>query len=199
MKKKTENPWKVLSTKKVYQSRFLKVFEDKVIDPQGNPSIHNLVSPGDYIGGVSVVALTHDNSIYLVRQYRYAYGGYTLELVGGGVEKGRLPLEVAKEELREEAGLLAGSWKKLLKIYPATEGGKNRVTLFLATNLTECSEGKISENNMSVVKIPLIEAVDLVMKGKIPLASSALGILMISRIFDSQRLFSRAPYELGTF
>ncbi|MCL5004169.1 MAG: NUDIX hydrolase [Patescibacteria group bacterium] len=186
-KKSTKNPWKVLSSRVAYQSPFIKVVEDKVVTPEGKEGIHNIIfgGSGNY-GGVSVAAVSKRKEIFLVKQYRYAYGGYTFELIGGGVGTGERPLEAAKKELGEEAGLRADRWIKYNEIYAATESIKIKIHMFLAQGLHEATEKFHSENNMSVLKVPLEKAVSLVMDGKVPLASSAAGILMVNKIINLQ-------------
>lgn len=187
MKRKTENPWKVLSSNIVYKSPFLKIVEDKVITPEGKEGIHNLILGGyGNVSGVSVAAVDDKKEIYLVKQYRYAYGGFTLELIGGGVGTGESPLQAARKELAEEAGLAADKWLKYSETYAATELIKIKINMYLAQNLSVASSSLHQENKMSVVKVSIEEAVALVMKGKIPLASSALGILLVSKMMNSR-------------
>ena len=107
-KKIPKSPWRILNSKVVYESPFLKVTEDSVITPEGKPGIHNLIYGGrGTSGGVNIAAIDNAGMIFLVRQYRYAYGGFTLETVNGGIDDGENPLEAARRELLEEAHLIA--------------------------------------------------------------------------------------------
>jgi len=67
---------------------------------------------------VAVVALTHQNEIVLVQQYRHGTGEISLEPPGGLVKEGQNPEESAREELEEETGFRAGSWELLGWMYP---------------------------------------------------------------------------------
>ena len=185
MKRTVENPWKIISSKVVYQSRFIKVVEDKVITPEGKSGVHNLIFGGSAsIGGVSIAAVNESKEIYLVKQYRYAYQGYTLELVAGGQKENETPIRAAQKELSEEAGLVAKKWTKYNEVWAATESIRLKIHMFLAQDLNPSPENFMGENKMKIVKVPLKEAVALVMMGKIPLASSALGILMVNNILE---------------
>lgn len=179
MGKESNNPWKILSSKIVYESPFLKVREDKVITPEGKTDIHNVTSFGSKsIGGVVVAPVNEQEDVYLIRQYRYAYGDYALELVAGMVVRGDSSLSAAKRELREETGLLAKSWTKIGETFIGTESVKHKSYLFLARQLTACPSNYRGENRMEVFKVPLRDAVKMVISGKIPHASSALTILL---------------------
>lgn len=172
-------PWRVSSSKIIYRSPFLKVWEDKVITPEGQRGIHNLASGArTNSGGVSVVAVNEEGEIYLVKQYRYAHRGYTLEVINGGATDREAPLTAARRELREEANLLAKRWTKLGETEAGTETLRFRTHLYLALGLKELKSVYKGENLMKVVKVSLEEAVRLVRQGKIPLTGSALNILL---------------------
>lgn len=86
---------------------------------------------------VNVVAITKENQIVLVRQYRAGSATVTLEIPGGGVEKkDRSPLVAARRELREETGYVARLWKKLGVVQPNPAILSNVCTTYLATDCT---------------------------------------------------------------
>ena len=61
-------------------------------------------------GGVSIVALDQHQNVYLMDEYRYTVDSSLIGLPCGGVDAGEKPIDAAKKELEEEAGLLAGKW-----------------------------------------------------------------------------------------
>lgn len=186
MKKKSSNPWKVLSSKLVYKSPFIRIIEDRVITPEGKSGIHNRILGGESsVGGVSVVAIDKKGFVYLVKQYRYAYGGYTLETINGGIDEGENPLESAKRELAEEANLKAYRWEKIAESFIGTESIDIKSHYYLASDLETLDGEHHGENLMKVIKVPLSKAVDLVFKNKIPLTGSALAVLMADRIINT--------------
>ncbi len=105
-----KNPWKTINSKVVYKNDWIQVREDNVIRPDGKPGIYGVVETRIATG---VIAVTPENEIYLVGQYRYPTDCYSWEIIEGGTELDESPLETAKRELREEAGLLAESWEQL--------------------------------------------------------------------------------------
>jgi 8-oxo-dGTP pyrophosphatase MutT (NUDIX family) len=58
-----------------------------------------------------VVAITPDQEIYLVGQYRYAMEEYSWEIIEGGVDDGEEPVAAARRELKEEAGIVAARFE----------------------------------------------------------------------------------------
>jgi ADP-ribose diphosphatase len=86
---------------------------------------------------VAIVAVDAEERIVLVRQQRVATGGKLLELPAGLIDEGEEPLETAKRELREEAGLRQGSWTELASFWTSPGFVDERVTVFLASDLEE--------------------------------------------------------------
>ena len=99
------NPWKRLSTREVFRNAWLTLREDGVIRPDGEEAKYTVV---DTRVATATIALTPDNHVYLIGQYRYPTDMYSWELVEGGADEGEDPLEAAQRELEEEAGLIAG-------------------------------------------------------------------------------------------
>src|SRR5690606_11888068 len=130
-----KNPWKTLDTKVVYENTWIRVREDVVVRPDGKPGIYGVVetrlAPG-------VAALTPENEVYLVGQYRYPMDSYSWEIIEGGSDDDESALDAAKRELREEAGLEASHWEALgPEIHLSNCHSNERGYLFLATGLTE--------------------------------------------------------------
>jgi hypothetical protein len=84
-----ENPWRTLSSRKVYENNWIGVREDSVIRPDGEPGIYGVVQFKNI--AVGVLAVEDDDSIYLVGQYRYTLGRYSWEILFMGNPGGRLP------------------------------------------------------------------------------------------------------------
>ena len=97
-----------LSTREIYRGRVIRVKVDQVALPNGSTSSREIV---EHPGGVGILALDEDNSVYLVRQYRYAFSRTLLEIPAGKREAGEEPFLTAKRELREEIGATAQHWE----------------------------------------------------------------------------------------
>src|SRR5712671_3264435 len=100
-----EIPWRTVSTKRVYQNRWLSLREDLVELPNGRTTIYGVVSCGDCVG---VLPFVDRSTVLLIRQYRYVAGRATWEMPTGGVHQGETVEEAAQRELAEEAGYRAG-------------------------------------------------------------------------------------------
>jgi ADP-ribose pyrophosphatase len=81
---------------------------------------------------VNVIALTSDDDVVLVRQFRHGTERVTLEVPGGCVDPGESPLQAARRELREETGYTAASWRLLGRVEPNPAIQTNACHVFLA-------------------------------------------------------------------
>ena len=121
-----------LSRRVPYRTRWLRVEEHQLrLRSTGRPITYSFIVA---TRSVSVVAVTAEKRILVLRQYRYPTRGYNYELPGGGA--GRLPLaRAAQKELEEETGRRAGRLRKLGE-YVVYSGLSSEIChVFLATNL----------------------------------------------------------------
>lgn len=176
-----KGPYTVLDTKKIYKNPWIEVTEEKVIRPDGKEGIFGLI---DYQPGVSVVALSEGNEVYLTKHYLYAIEEYGLELPSGGIDKNETPLDAAKRELLEETGLTSGSWTPLGFVHPFTMIIKSPAHLFLATNVKQEKLTTDSEEGLEIKKVPFEEAHAMVLENKITHAQSCVGLLKAKAYFD---------------
>ena len=175
-----ENPWKTLSSSIKYSNQWMRVREDQVVRPDGKPGIYGVIETRTATG---VVALTQANEVYLVGQYRYPTKVYSWEIVEGGTDDGESPLEAAKRELKEEAGLTAEEWSDLgeefhLSNCISSEKGR----LFLARGLVAGTARPEGTEILKVRKIPFTEALRMVDNGEIVDAVTIIGLLRAHRM-----------------
>jgi ADP-ribose pyrophosphatase len=104
---------------------------------EGNTGPHYSLRTKDY---VSVVAVTEDGRLLLVRQFRPAVGRMTLELPSGHVEPGETPEQAARKELLEETGYRADTFTLLGNLSPDTGRLGNRMWCFFARGATRDSQ-----------------------------------------------------------
>jgi 8-oxo-dGTP pyrophosphatase MutT (NUDIX family) len=129
-----------------------------------------------------VIALGDDGEVTLVGQYRYTLERYSWEIVEGGAEPGEAPMDAAKRELREEAGLIASRWRALggpvhLSNCFTDEAGY----LFVAEGLTEVDAAPDATERLALRRVPLAEALAEVDRGEITDAMSVIGLLRLAR------------------
>jgi 8-oxo-dGTP pyrophosphatase MutT (NUDIX family) len=131
--KQDDKPWQTLDSKVVYQNPWMKVNEDKVRMPNGAEGVYGFVEGKP---GVFVIALTEDDEVYIIESYRYPMQQWQWELPTGGVDEGMSPLEVAKQELAEEAGITADTWTHINRYAPTHNGlMKDTQDVFVAEGL----------------------------------------------------------------
>lgn len=173
-------PYAVLSSQVQYQNPWMRVREDRVIRPGGSEGLFGVV---EMVGGSSVLAIDHDDNVCLVREYKYAVGRDSLEVVSGAIDAGETPLEAARRELREEAGLIADEWHGLGTVDPFTTAIRCTNHLFLATSLSPTPADPDDGEEISLVRVPLEAALQMVLASEITHASSCILILRAARLF----------------
>lgn len=124
-------PWRVRSSRTALADRWISVTAEAVEDARGNVLDPFYVL--DYPDWVQVVALTPDERLVLVRQYRHGLRGASLELPAGAMDAGDAdPLAVGARELAEETGHAAREWRPVASLHPNTATHRNRCHTVLA-------------------------------------------------------------------
>ena len=104
------------------------------------PGGHQPVARMSTADWVNVVAITADQQLVLIRQYRYGVEAETLEIAGGLVDPGEEPADAAARELREETGYGGGTWRSLGVVHPNPAIQDNRCWLFVARDVQRLGE-----------------------------------------------------------
>ncbi len=173
-------PWKTTASRVVYENPWITVREDQVIRPDGQPGIYGVVETRMATG---VLALTDQDEVYLVGQYRYTLEEYSWEIVEGGSDPGESALEAARRELREEAGLVAEHWESLGGEISLTNcHSSERAYLFVARDLREVGASPEGTEDLVLKKVPLEEAIAMVDRGEIKDAVSIMTLLRYDRL-----------------
>jgi 8-oxo-dGTP pyrophosphatase MutT (NUDIX family) len=170
-----KNPWTKLKSETKYDNPWIRVREDKVIKPNGDPGIYGVVHFKNT--AIGVVALNEDDEVVLVGQYRYPLNEYSWELPEGGCPAKEQPLAAAKRELREETGLKARKWKRLFNMTLSNSSTDERAIVFLATGLTQHKAMPEDTEVLKLKTVPLTKAVDMVLSGEITDAISVAALL----------------------
>jgi ADP-ribose pyrophosphatase len=167
-------PWQILSRREVYRDPWIHVTRDEVIRPDGAPGSHCIVR---LKAGVTVLAVDEADNAYLTEEFHYAVGRETLEAVSGGIDEGETPEVAARRELQEELGITASEWIDLGACDPITSVVTSPTRLFLARGLTFGPGAPEGTELISCRKLPLPEAIEMVLDGRISHAPSGLVIL----------------------
>src|SRR6185295_9460782 len=125
--------FKLVSSKKVLQSRVFAVHDERWRAPNGSKFQRHTVR---HPGAVAVVPFDAKGNVLLIKQFRPAANGWLIEIPAGTLEPGEPPLACAKRELIEEIGFAAKNWKKLGAIFLAPGYCTERIHLFKAWGLS---------------------------------------------------------------
>jgi 8-oxo-dGTP pyrophosphatase MutT (NUDIX family) len=172
-----ENPWTTLSTKPIYENRWIKVREDQVLNPSGGPGIYGVVMFQNI--AVGVVPVDEEGNTWLVGQYRYTHNRYEWEIPEGGCPKDESLLDCAVRELREETGLIAEKYEHLGELQLSNSTTDEVAHLYLATGLTQADAQPEETEQLQVRKLPLRDAIEMALNGEIRDAMSVVALLKI--------------------
>lgn len=176
---------KLISKKPIFDSGYFTVYEDQVELKTGEKRKYYSAIR---IPAVTVFPLGENGEIYLINEYRYMHGRKITEAVAGTIDKGEKPIDTAKRELLEEAGIKADEWIEIA--IPIAAGSFITWTqhLFVAKKLS-FSEQKLEDSEeIELVKMNLEDALQKVLKGEINNSSAAFGILLIDRLKRNGKL-----------
>lgn len=173
---------KQLKKEYLYEGRIIKLRRDEALLPNGNTALREVV---EHPGGVCVAALTEENEVLMVRQYRYPYSEVVLEIPAGKRDSAdEEPLECGKRELREETGAEAQKFVFLGELYPTPGYCGEIIWLYAATGLTFGEQRPDEDEFLSVERIPLETVVDMILSGEIKDAKTQAAVLKLKILHD---------------
>jgi ADP-ribose pyrophosphatase len=170
---KKNGPWKIKQSQSIFKNEFLEFINDEVVQPDGKDGEYATVQMKP---GVLVLAIDDEGNVYLTKQFRYALGAESLEVIAGGIESGA-PLENAKREAKEEMGIEADEWIDLGTAETDTSIVRSTAHFFIARRLKFAEPEREGTEAMKPVKMKFDEAVEKVLSGEIKHALSCLLIL----------------------
>lgn len=158
-----------------YRGHTIEVYCDSVHLPNGRRSDLDLV---EHPGAAAIVPFEDDDTVLLIRQYRYATGGTIWEIPAGKLD-GDDPAVCAARELEEEVGRRAGRLDALASIWTTPGFTNERIHLFAAFDLEEVPHRREPDEIIEVVPTPLDRALAMALSGEIDDAKSALALVQI--------------------
>ncbi|NEU07419.1 NUDIX hydrolase [Flavihumibacter sp. R14] len=167
--------WKLLSSKYLFKDNWATLRADACQMPNGN--IINPYYVLEYPDWVNVVALTQDNEVIVIKQYRHAVGAVILELPGGCIDPGETPEQAVRRELLEETGYDFQHLELLSILYANPATGNNRTHCFLATGGKKLQEQSLDGGEEIVVElVSLPKLKELLIENQFGQALHASGI-----------------------
>jgi ADP-ribose pyrophosphatase len=165
---------KIIGKKEIFKGTIINLSVDSVVLSEQKVAMECIQHPG----GAAVVPLLQDDSVVLIKQYRYVIGATIWEIPAGRLESGENPQECALRELEEEVGYEATAIKKLTDCYSAPAYCTEVISIFLATGLLPSKQLLDADEIIEVVTMPLTEAVAMVERKEITDAKTVIGLLL---------------------
>lgn len=168
----------LLGSSRVFGGRVVDLWLERVRLPNGAETELEVVR---HVGGAAALPVLENGDVVLVRQYRHATGEWLLEVPAGKVKAGETPELVARRELEEETGLCAKRMEPLGYIWTTPGFSDERIHLFVATGL-EPGQQKLSPSEvLSIVQLPLPEAIRQARSGELKDAKSVCALLRLDQ------------------
>jgi ADP-ribose diphosphatase len=163
---------KITSSVVKYKNPLFSVYEEHAEDPGGFKIWRAIVH---HVGSAVMMAVDGRQRILLVRQYRLPARQYLWELPAGRLDPGESPLRAARRELEEETGYRAKKWKKLVMFYPSPGYVGEKMTIFLATELTAGEAKPMDDERIETRWFTAKEIEDGIRRGKIVDGKTMIG------------------------
>lgn len=167
---------KKINSETIFKGRVISLYKDTVLLENGKEATRELVT---HSGGVCVVALTDNQEVYVVEQFRYPYNRVLLEIPAGKIDPNEDPLVCGKRELEEEAGIVAQNYENLGDFYPTVGYTNEIIYTYLATGISSSKQNLDEDEFLNVKKVPLKDLYNMVMNGEIQDGKTQTAILKV--------------------
>lgn len=186
MEMEVRNPWTVLSKELKYENPWMRVQENKVLNPAGKDGIYGVVHIKDY--AVAILPLDENNNTWIVGQYRFPFDTFEWEIIEGGCPVGKSPLETARRELHEEAGLIAEHFHLILEMQLSNSKTDEVSYSYIAKGISFTDAEPEETEQLVIRKLPFEELFKMVMKGEIKDALSIATVLKAKTLMEQGKL-----------
>ena len=184
---------KFLSSELIYPGKIIRVEKWQVELPDGETAMREIVR---HNGASAIVPVDENGMVTLVRQHRAAIGQCTWEITAGKLDTpSEDPFNAAKRELEEETGLRAANWQKLTSFYTTPGFCNERISIYLATGLSQRDAHPDEGEFLCLYQMPLSEAVGLCMSGEIIDGKTVIGLLMAQRALAAADMPAMGAYS----
>ena len=178
-RKRGERPAELLGSRELYTGKIITLNRDTVRLPDGTVAEMDVAR---HSGASAVVPflsgpLGDEPQVLLIRQYRFAAGGYIYEIPAGRLEPDEKPIDCAARELKEETGCTADHIEALTTILTTPGFTDEVIHVFMATGLTLGQHDREADEFVEVVIMRLSEALERISDGEITDAKTVLSLL----------------------
>jgi ADP-ribose pyrophosphatase len=157
---------KTLSSEKIFSGRIISLQVDEVELPNGNKAKRELIK---HPGAVAIIALTDENKIVMVEQYRKALEQTIIEIPAGKLEKDEDPVVCAQRELEEETSYECKNLELLNSFYTSPGFANEIVHIYVAKGLSkkENAAGLDEDEFVNLMELTLDEALQAIKENRI--------------------------------
>ncbi len=165
---------KKISGEVIFNGKVVKLEKDKVLCPNGNESIREIVR---HPGGAAILAITDKEEVILERQFRYSYDEVIYEIPAGKLEKGEDPYYAALREFEEETGNKTEKLESLGVTYPTCGYSSEIIYLYLAKDFVKTATHFDDDEVIELEYIPLSEVIRMIEDGRIKDAKTIVAVM----------------------
>ncbi len=170
---------KSISQSYKYRGKIVNMRVDEALLPNGSVALREVV---EHNGGVCVVALTDQDEVYLVKQFRFPYGEVIYEIPAGKRDGNEDPMAGAIRELKEETGTVADTVIPIGELYPSPGYCGEIIYMFAAKGLHEGQKNLDEDEFLEAEKFPLQTVIDMIMSGEIKDAKTQTAVLKVAEM-----------------
>ena len=171
-------PWRRLTTRPIYENRWIRVREDQVALPDGQTTIYGVV---ECAGCVGVLPFLDPDTTVLVGQYRYVAGDFYWEMPTGAMQPGESEEAAVQRELAEEAGYEADRLVKVCAYHTSKSVVEETANIYLAEGLRPIQHPPDPTEFIEVRAFPFDEVVRMVERDEIKDSMTIIAVLHAAR------------------
>ncbi|MCK5942712.1 MAG: NUDIX hydrolase [Planctomycetes bacterium] len=173
-----ERAYRRLDREVLVENRWHRYCRDRYVQRDGSEGEYFYI---DMPGSCAAIPVFDDGTMVLIRARRYLLGVDLWEFPIGGMKAGEQPLDVARNELREEAGLVADDWTALGQFAPYKGVSNERCHFFLARGLRSVAQQLEPSEQISVHRMPIADARRTLISQECGDGQSMAGLLLLDR------------------
>jgi ADP-ribose pyrophosphatase len=173
-----EIAWKRLSTRPIYQNRWISLREDVVALPDGRTTIYGVVTCSECVG---VLPFLDPQTVLMIKQYRYVAQRVTWEMPTGGIHPGESIAEAAQRELAEEVGYRAGRLTWVSTYHTSKSVVDETAHLYLGEDLVHIELPPDETEFIEVRPLPFDDVLQMVLRGEITDSMTIIAVLHAAR------------------
>ena len=170
---------KTISSDRIYTGKTISLRVDTVEIENRGYQKREIV---EHVGAVAIVAITDDNKVILIKQFRKPIEQVIWEIPAGKLEIGESPKECAIRELKEETGYSAKNIKLIYKFFTSSGFSNQKIYIFLATGLIKGEPDFDEDEFIEKYEVDIDEAKNMVINNEIEDAKTTIGILLAKEL-----------------